>query len=367
MSIAAAIAVAAWVYLLFFRAAFWRADQRLEGDAAEPADWPAVVAVIPARNEAATIGRSVASLLGQDYPGAFSLVVVDDDSDDGTALAAGTAERLSVISGKPLETGWTGKLWAVGQGISYAKETCPEAAFVLLTDADIEHAPHTLRRLVAKAEEGGLDLVSLMVRLRCESFWERLLIPAFVFFFQKLYPFRSVNDPRKATAAAAGGCMLVRWRALERCGGVAAIRHRIIDDCALAAALKPGGAIWLGLGEDIHSLRPYRRLGDVWSMVARSAYEQLGRSPLLLAGTVAGMAVIYLVPLVALVAGEIMGLAAWLLMAIAYWPTLRLYRQPAWKCLLLPLAALLYTLMTVDSARWHYLGRGGAWKGRSYA
>ena len=161
--------------------------------------------------------------------------------------------------------------------------------------------------------------------------------------------------------------MLVRCRALERSGGVGAIRNRIIDDCALAAAIKPGGAIWLGLGEDVHSLRPYRHLGDVWSMVARSAYEQLGRSPLLLAGTVAGMAVIYLVPPAALVAGEIMGLAAWLLMAIAYWPTLRLYRQPAWKCLLLPLAALLYTLMTVDSARWHYLGRGGAWKGRSYA
>ena len=366
MSVAAALSLVVWLVLLFFRGRFWRADQRLDPNTPELAAWPAVIAVIPARNEAATIGRSVASLLGQNYPGAFSLVVVDDDSDDGTAAAAGVSDRLTVVSGEPLPPGWTGKLWAVHQGL----ERTGDAAFVLLTDADIEHPPQSLRRLVAKAEQGDLDLVSLMVRLRCETFWERLLIPAFVFFFQKLFPFPRVNDPDRPEAAAAGGCMLVRRAALERSGGIEAIRHRLIDDCALAAGIKPGGPIWLGLTEDVHSLRAYQRLGEIWTMVARTAYEQLRRSPLALIGTMFGMAVIYLVPPLAVVGGDgvarACGLAAWLLMVVAYRPTLRLYGLPAWHGLLLPVAALFYSLMTIDSARRHGRGQGGAWKGRSY-
>jgi hopene-associated glycosyltransferase HpnB len=366
VSVAAALSLIVWLALLFFRGGFWRADQRLDTDMPEPDAWPAVVAVIPARNEAATIGRTVASLLGQDYPGAFSVIVVDDNSDDGTAAAAGVSDRLSVVSGKPLPAGWTGKLWAVHQGLDHVTD----AAFVLLTDADIEHSPHSLRRLVAKAEEGGLDLVSLMVLLRCQRAWERLLIPAFVFFFQKLFPFSRVNDPTRPEAAAAGGCMLVRRAAFERAGGVEAIRDRLIDDCALAAAIKPGGPIWLGLTGDVHSLRSYERLGEIWTMVARTAYEQLRRSPLALIGTVMGMAIIYLVPPLAVASGEgiaaACGLAAWLLMIAAYRPTLRLYGLPAWYGLMLPVAALLYTLMTVDSARRHRRGRGGAWKGRTY-
>ncbi len=367
MSVAAAFSVVVWLALLFFRGGFWRADQRLDPTPPAPRHWPDVVAVIPARNEAPTIGRAVASLLDQDYPGAFSVIVVDDDSDDGTAAAAGASDRLTVVSGKPLAPGWTGKLWAVHQGLERARE----AAFVLLTDADIEHPRQSLRRLVAKAEQGGLDLVSLMVKLRCETFWERLLIPAFVFFFQKLFPFSRVNDRRRPEAAAAGGCMLVRRAALERCGGIEAIRGRLIDDCALAAAIKPGGPIWLGLTQELHSLRSYRRLGEVWAMVARTAYEQLRRSPLALAGTLMGMAMVYLVPPLAAVSGDAVaaafGIAAWLLMIAAYQPTLRLYGLPPWHGLLLPLAALFYTLMTMDSARRQWRGQGGAWKGRSYA
>ena len=366
MSVAAALSLIVWLVLVFFRGGFWRADQRLDPDTPEPGAWPAVVAVIPARNEAASIGRAVGSLLGQDYPGEFSVIVVDDDSDDGTAAAAGVSDRLSVVSGKPLPSGWTGKLWAVHQGLEHTGD----AAFVLLTDADIEHPPQSLRRLVAKAEEGDLDLVSLMVRLRCETAWERLLIPAFVFFFQKLFPFPRVNDPDRPEAAAAGGCMLVRRAALERAGGIEAIRDRLIDDCALAAAIKPGGPIWLGLSGDVRSLRSYQRLGQIWTMVARTAYEQLRRSPLALAGTVIGMAVIYLVPPLAVVGGDVVaracGLAAWLLMAAAYRPTLRLYGLPPWHGLLLPVAAFFYSLMTIDSARRHWRGQGGAWKGRSY-
>ena len=371
MSIAALVSLIAWIGLLLFRGGFWRADQRLGPAAAEPADWPCVAVVIPARNEAETIGRTVASLVEQDYPGEFIVIVVDDNSDDGTAAAAGTADRLSVIAGRPLEAGWSGKLWAVQQGLEHAAGALPDAAYVLMTDADIIHPPHSLRRLVGKAEAGRLDLVSLMVRLRCATFWERLLIPAFVFFFQKLFPFPWVNDARRSIAAAAGGCLMVRRAALDRAGGIEPIRHRLIDDCALAARIKPGGPIWLGLGEDVHSLRSYDRLGGIWRMVARSAFEQLRHSPAALFGTVAAMAVIYVVPPLAVVAGDPIaagcGFVAWLLMAVACRPTLSLYGLSAWRGLLLPVAALLYTLMTVDSARRHWQGRGGMWKGRSYS
>lgn len=378
------LSAAVWVWLLFMRGGFWRADQRLDPPEGASADAPAVVAVIPARDEAPTVGRTVASLLAQDYGGRVDVVVVDDNSTDGTAEAAragagDAADRLHVVRGKPLETGWSGKLWAVNQGIDRAREVAPGADFLLLTDADIEHDPANVAALVAKARSDGLDLVSLMVRLNCQTAWERLLVPAFVFFFQKLYPFPWVNDRRRATAAAAGGCMLVRRRALEDAGGIARIKDRLIDDCALAALLKRpgddrGGGIWLGLGERTRSLRRYDSLGEIWRMVARTAFVQLDRSALNLLGTVLGMVVIYLTPPLAagwgLAAGDpplaALGLIAWLFMSAAYLPTLGYFARPAPASLLLPLAALLYTLMTVDSARRHWAGRGGGWKGRTY-
>ena len=365
----------AWVWLVFFRSRFWRADQRLAVSApTEPADWPAVVAVIPARDEAPTIGRAVASILGSGYPGPMSVVVVDDESVDGTADAVGTFDRLTVVRGAPLERGWVGKVWAVHQGLAAAAETTPDARYVLLTDADIEHDPEELVSLVGKAETEGLHLASLMVRLNCRTVWERLLIPPFVFFFQKLYPFPRVNDPTRTEAAAAGGCMLVRRAALDASGGVAEIRAALIDDCALAARLKRAGPIWLGVARRTRSLRPYGRLGDVWAMVARTAFVQLNRSAFALAGAVVGMIVVYLGPpaglVSAVIAGEIVpalaAAGAWALMAVAYRPTLGLYGQSSPAALLLPLAALLYTLITIDSARRYWLGGGGAWKGRSY-
>ena len=378
----ATLSLLVWMVLVLFRGDFWRADQRLvEEDRVEPTAetrWPSAVAVVPARNEAPSVGRTVAALLGQDYPGGFAVVVVDDGSDDGTAEEARRAgsgsDRLAVVTGTPLEPGWTGKLWALSQGLKRAGEQYPEAAYVLFCDADIECAPHTLRRLVAKAETSGLDLVSVMARLNCESVWERLLIPAFVFFFQKLYPFQWVNDRRRPEAAAAGGCMLARRSGLAAAGGVEAIRGRIIDDCALAANMKRGGGIWLGFADGVRSIRPYGRLEEIWGMVARTAFTQLRHSAWRLAATVAGMTVIYLAPPLAVVAGlgagqtwpMLAGLAAWLAMAFAYRPTLRLYGQPAAMAPVLPLAALLFTLMTADSARRHWRGRGGAWKGRTY-
>lgn len=373
----ALLSLVIWIYLLLFRNRFWRADQRL-GEAGERAHWPEVAAVIPARNEAPTIGVTVASLLGQDYPGALTVVVVDDNSDDGTkeiAMNAGEGDaRLHVVGGRPLEAGWSGKLWAVSQGIAAAAERAPDAEYLLLTDADIAHDRGNLKRLVDKAEREGRHLVSLMVMLGAEAFWERWLIPAFVFFFQKLYPFPAVNDQKSKVAAAAGGCMLVRRATLQAAGGIAAIRGALIDDCALARLIKEKGAIWLGLATRTRSLRAYGRLSEIWDMVARTAYVQLDHSPLQLLGTVIGMALIYLAPPAALIGGAILasvplvaiGGAAWLLMLRAYAPTLRLYRQPAWHGLVLPLTAGLYTLMTLSSAWRHWRGRGGAWKGRHY-
>jgi hopene-associated glycosyltransferase HpnB len=375
-------ALAAWLGQLTLRHGFWRADQRLSPEAATLSQWPAVTAVIPARDEAGVVGRAVASLLSQDYPGTLSIVLVDDCSEDGTSARAretaerlGASARLTIVEGMPLPTGWTGKLWAVEQGMRRAA-TQIDATYLLLTDADIEHDPSTLRRLVAKAASEHLDLVSLMVLLNCRSFWERLLIPAFVFFFQMLYPFPLVNLRSASVAAAAGGCMLVRRDALERAGGISAIRGAIIDDCALARLLKSqGGAIWLGLAESTRSLREYATLGEIWRMVARSAYTQLKRSPLLLLGTVAALAVVYIAPPVLAIAGPLSGhpaagaaaFAAWAAMAFAYRPTTALYAEPRWRTLLLPVAAALYTAMTIDSALDHWRGRGGAWKGRHYA
>lgn len=383
------ISLLIWIGLLVGWGQFWRADQRLDAPPDQnwgktsappkPATWPAVTVIIPARNEAAMLPQSLPTLLTQPYAGPLSIVLVDDQSNDGTADLARTlataptaTAQLTVLSGQPLPPGWTGKLWAMQQGYRHLQSQPPD--YVLFTDADIAHAPGSLEQLVGKAEADGLDLVSLMVRLRCQSPWETLLIPAFVFFFQMLYPFPWVNRPQHHTAAAAGGCVLLRWSALERIGGPECIRQALIDDCALGAAVKAGGPIWLGLSETTHSLRPYPTLQSIWEMVARTAYTQLHYSPGLLLGTVLGMALVYLVPPVAAVAGllsgqlwiALAGFITWLLMGLAYWPTLHLYRCPPPLALALPLIGLLYTLMTVDSARRHWQGAGGAWKGRVY-
>jgi hopene-associated glycosyltransferase HpnB len=327
--------------------------------------------VVPARNEADVIERSIGSLLAQDYPGGLRVVLVDDASDDGTAARAqglaGAHGKLTILTGRTLPAGWTGKLWAVSQGVAAAGSP----TYLWITDADIAHDPQTLRRLVARAEAGGLALVTLMARLQTGTWPERLLIPAFVFFFDMLYPFGLVNDPRRRLAAAAGGVMLVRREALVAAGGIAAIRAEIIDDCALGARLKAQGPIWLGLTRTSVSLRPYTTLGEIGRMVSRSAYAQLGYSPWLLAGTIAGMLLVYAAaPLLAVFAGGLarwLGLAAWLLMAISFQPMLRYYRlSPLWGALL-PLIGAIYTAFTLQSAIEVWRGRGGMWKGRAQA
>jgi hopene-associated glycosyltransferase HpnB len=329
---------------------------------------------VPARDEADVIGRAVGSLLAQDYPGPFRVILVDDQSTDGTAdvarRAAGAGDRLQVIDGKPLPGGWTGKLWALSQGVERASADAP-TEYVLLTDADIGHAPGNLRALVARAEAGRLALTAQMVRLHCRTGPEKLLIPAFVFFFQMLFPFAWVNDPKRRTAAGAGGCMLVRRQALEAAGGIASVRAEIIDDCALATRLKRQGPIWLGLTERAESLRPYGTVGEIGRMISRSAYAQLGYSPWLLAGTVVGMAATYLAPPALVLVGDgvawIAGAGAWLLMWIAFQPTLRLYRRsPLWG-LALPVIGAIYTWFTLQSAIQVWRGRGGQWKGRAQA
>jgi hopene-associated glycosyltransferase HpnB len=367
-------ALSAWLYLIFARGLFWMARERDDRDlpATGPSTWPSVVAVIPARNEADVIPRTLASLLAQDYPGAFRIVLVDDNSTDGTGEAARALDRRgrsSVITGAPPAAGWTGKLWAVRQGIEAAARTSPD--YFLLTDADIWHAPDNLRCLARRAEAGGLVLTSLMARLAVESWAERLLIPAFVFFFDMLYPFAWVNDPRRSTAAAAGGCMLVNSAALEAAGGIEAISGAIIDDCALAKQMKAQGPIWLGLTDRARSLRPYAGLGEIGRMVSRSAYAQLGYSPWLLAATILGMGLVYLAaPLLAMFgAGTVRwaGLATWAAMALAYQPMLSFYRRsPAWG-LALPAVGAIYAYFTLQSAIDVWQGRGGMWKGRAQA
>jgi len=375
MTVALAIGVVclgAWIYLLLFRGFFWLARERDDRDLPPaPAAWPAVVAVVPARNEADVIARSIGSLLAQDYPGDFRVVLVDDASDDGTGSAAvalpDPSARLSLITGRPLAKGWTGKLWAVSQGV----EAAGAPTYLWITDADIAHAPGTLSALVARAEAGQLALVSLMARLQTGTFPERLLIPAFVFFFDMLFPFGLVNDPKRRLAAAAGGCMLVRREALAAAGGIAAIRGEIIDDCALGAALKAQGPIWLGLTRTSVSLRPYLSVGEIGRMVSRSAYAQLRYSPWLLAATVAGMLLVYAAAPLLTAVGEgwarWLGLAAWALMTISFQPMLRYFRlSPLWG-LALPLIGAIYTWFTVESAIQVWRGRGGMWKGRAQA
>ena len=377
LSICALGALIAWLWLLLFRGSFWRCDQRLKDRYENLGDWPAVVAVIPARDEAETIEAAVTSLLNQPYSGTLNISVVDDNSSDATAemVEAIDDDRVTVITGKPLPENWAGKMWAVAQGIENAETTFPKTPYLLLTDADIEHGQDVLSRLVAKAEGEQLDLVSLMVRLRRRTFWEALLIPPFIYFFQKLFPFPWVNNAARKTAAAAGGCMLVRWSALRRIGGIGRIRNRVIDDCALAAAIKPGGPIWLGLAETSHSLRGYDRLSGIWNMVARTAFVQLKRSNLLVVLSTVGMIFLYLLPPFAFVLGiskmdlssTVFGAASWSIMAASIIPTLKLYRLNAAYSVLLPIAGALYVAMTVSSAVRDHRGKGGAWKGRNYS
>jgi hopene-associated glycosyltransferase HpnB len=332
--------------------------------------------VIPARDEAPVIARALKSLFIQDYPGSFRIVLVDDDSGDDTAAEAraaaasvGAADRLTIVEAGPVPVGWTGKLWAVHQGVAVAREFRPD--YLLLTDADIVHGRVSLRELVARAESGGYGLVSLMVRLNCRSLWERLLIPAFVFFFFKLYPPRWVADLRRRTAAAAGGCMLVRRETLDRVGGIASIRGEIIDDCALARRIKAAGKVWLGAAADSHSIREYSSWRPIWDMIARCAFAQLRYSGVLLVAVVSMMTVVYLAPPLLLLTGDplamTLGAAAWVTMSAAFIPILREYRCPPLLALLLPLVALFYTGATIASAVQFWRGRGGSWKGRFQA
>jgi len=368
-------ALAVWIYLIAARGDFWLAAERGAYAPAPPA-WPEVIAVIPARDEAEGVGDTIGSLLRQNYPGTFSVVLVDDQSTDGTAeiarhaaASAQAADRLAVISGAALPSGWTGKLWAMQQGVLQATPRSP--VYILFTDADIVYRPDALAQLVAQAEAKQLVLTSWMVKLRCEDVIERAFIPAFIFFFQMLYPFAWVNRRDAATAAAAGGCMLVRAETLSAAGGIESIRDALIDDCALANNLKRHGPIQLTLTEEARSRRAYSEFEDVRQMVSRSAYAQLRYSPVLLAGTIAGMLLTYIAPvLLTLFAdgfAQAAGLTAWAIMAVSFIPTLRFYRLSTAWAPLLPAIALGYVAFTLDSAYQHSQGRGGFWKGRAQA
>ncbi|MGH7152590.1 MAG: glycosyltransferase [Acetobacteraceae bacterium] len=368
MTVLAVLSLLIWIYLLGARGHFWQAGPVLVPD--RPAVSPPVVAVVPARDEADLISRSVGSLLAQTYAGPFRVILVDDNSRDGTGDAArGLSDpRLTVLTGTPRPPGWSGKLWAVAQGIEAGTVGAP--VFFLLTDADIVHRPEHVATLVAQAERGNLDMVSEMVALSCETVAERALIPAFVFFFQLLYPFGWVNEPRRPTAAAAGGTILIRHRALARIGGIAAIRGVLIDDVALANAVKRDGRIWLGHSMLARSIRIYPGLADIWRMIARSAYVQLHFSPLLLAGCTIAMLLTWIVPPVAAIVGhgaaQVIGAVTLAALAWSYLPTLRRFGLSEFWAPVLPLIALFYIAATIGSAINHHLGRGVAWKGRAY-
>jgi hopene-associated glycosyltransferase HpnB len=411
LSIACAAAAVVWTYLVAGHGGYWRTSEWLPPVTGEPDAWPDVVAVVPARNEAEMLPVTLPGLLGQEYPGPLTVIVVDDGSSDGTGEVAarigrGSARPLRVIPGTATPAGWAGKVRAMAQGLSVAG--IPAAAhvgpgladpvladpvladpvlagYVLFTDADIAWEARTLRRLVAAAEGADLDLVSQMALLRTATGWERVVVPAFVYFFAQLYPFRRVNVPGSRTAAAAGGCMLVRRGALEKSGGLAPISGALIDDVAMGRMIKrQRGRCWLGLSRQLVSVRPYPRLASLWQMVARSAYTQLNYSPALLAATIIGLLFLYVLPPAGTVTGFAVllagrapqdvgpaalaggaGLAGWALMSLSYLPMLRLYRLSPLRAPGLPLIALLYAGMTADSARRHYSGRGAEWRGRT--
>lgn len=370
LQLASAATLAIWLYLLFFRGGFWREFRRTAQPPAPVRSAPRIVAVMPARDEAEFVGAAIASLAAQRPPGYFHIIVVDDHSSDATAAVAQAAappELLTVVRAGPLPAGWTGKLWAVAEGVRHAEGHHPD--YLLLTDADIVHPPDNAAGLAARAESGNYDLVSYMATLACHTPAERALVPAFVFFFFLLYPPAWIRSARFSTAGAAGGCMLLRRGTLEGIGGVAAIRGQLIDDCALARAVKRhGGRVWLGVSEATRSLRPYRTFGEMGRMISRSAFTQLHHSTLLLAGTVAGLALTYLAPpLITLVAPQPaagMAALAWLLMSVCYLPALGFYRRRSIGAPLLPLAALFYLGATVHSAICYWRGAGGRWKGR---
>ena len=368
----AAIGCAAWAYLLLARGGFWRAVER-DDDAREVANignWPCVTAVIPARDEADVIGANLASLLAQDYGGPFSVIVVDDHSNDATSdIARASGSRVTVLHAPPLETGWTGKLAAIAHGIRHAEALDIRPQYLLLTDADIAHASDTLRMLVARARRDRLVLHSLMAKLDASSASERLMIPAFVYFFAMLYPFAWVNRRQRATAAAAGGCMLVDRDALSRAGGIAAIRGELIDDCALARLLKSYGGIRLTLTERARSTRVYRTFGEIRRMIARTAFTQLRFSWWRAGATVVAMGIVFVAPpLIAVFAQDplarALGAIGWAGMMLSFVPMLRFYRVSALQALALPAIATAYLALTLDSAIKHLRGRGGEWKGR---
>jgi len=374
-SLLAALGLVVWIYLLVGRGMFWLMRAR-DGGEGTLAAWPSVTAIVPARDEAGTIAQSIGSLLGQDYPGDFRIVLIDDQSTDGTAEIARSLDatgRLTVLSGAALPGGWTGKLWAVKQGVAHASGNSPD--YLWLTDADIVHTPDNLRALVSRAASNGLVLVSLMAKLRCEDFAERFLIPPFVFFFAMLYPFDWVNRRENLLAAAAGGCMLVKREALEHAGGIESVRHEIIDDCALARRMKKIGGIWLGLTERAVSMRRYPRISDVGRMISRSAYAELRYSPLRLAGAIAGMVLVFAAPaVITLLPTDLVGLeagliaaTAWMAMLGAMQPMLFFYRRSVFWGFALPLAGAIYAAFTLNSAIQYWRGRGGLWKGRVQA
>jgi hopene-associated glycosyltransferase HpnB len=359
----ALLALAVWIYLVFFHGNFWVSGPELAP--ALPAELPDVDIVVPARDEAATIGPVIGSLLAQDYGGTFRVILVDDGSTDGTAELAGADAKLTVLTGAEKPAGWSGKLWALAQGVSASS-----APVLLFADADIVHDKRHLSALVARLFSPRVDMVSEMVRLNCESFAEHALVPAFVYFFQMLYPFPRVNDPLSGTAAAAGGTVLVRREALARIGGIAAIKGALIDDVALATALKRSGSIFLGHSGLAKSIRQYPGFDDIFTMVSRTAFTQLRYSALVLAATLVGLALVWLVPGYEIFAGHgwsfLFGLAAFALAAMSYMPTLARYGRPKFWALALPLIALFYMVATISSAVTHWRGTGAIWKNRAY-
>ena len=382
MSIIITLSLIIWIYLILFRGNFWLCNQYLENLSLE--NQPQVTVIIPARNEAESISICVESLFNQNYQGIFNIILVDDQSQDKTAEIAekiavkkGKENQLIIIKGENLPDGWSGKLWAMSQGVAWAKKHLKNDYF-LFTDGDIKHSANNLNQLLAKAEKNNLDLVSLMVKLRCESFWEKLLIPAFIFFFQKLYPFSLVNNPHEKIAAAAGGCILIRESALTRIGGIESLKEALIDDCTLASLVKKtlpiNHGIWLGLSDTTTSLRSYNSLTPIWDMVARTAFTQLNYSLWLLIGTILGMFITYFVPFFTLFFGLFTGnlliillsIITLFLMTLSYFPTVKFYQLPFFYSFILPIIALLYSFMTIDSAVRYWQGKGGKWKGRVY-
>lgn len=379
--ILSAAALAGWIVLICFRRRFWTMDQRLPPAPDRMDHWPSVTALVPARNEEDTIEACLGALAAQDYAGRFRAVVINDSSTDRTHAVAMQAAKASegvnieVVNAPPLEAGWAGKLWALNFGVDQVNSAESPPDFFWLTDADVVHAPDTLRRLTAHAQSGDRALVSVMVKLTCTGFWERLLVPAFIFFFQMLYPFRAVNDGQSRTAGAAGGCVLLRRDALEDAGGLGAVKGALIDDCALARLIKDRRYdIWLGLGDRSSSLRPYSGLAEFWRMVTRSAFVQLRFSYTLLAASMFGMAIAFLTaPIVTISfflheniwALSISGLS-WMMMSLAYVPCLRYHGLSVFRAPFLPVAALLYMLMTLQSAARHLTGAGANWKNRAY-